>query len=40
VFAGRRYQYDGWIDTVSHEQNQDAPATLSFTVVSGPAQIL
>lgn len=39
VLAGKRYSYEGWIDSVDHEQNQDGPATVSFTVTAGPPTI-
>lgn len=38
-FAGRRYQYDGWIDTEDHEMSVDSASRVSCTVISGPAII-
>jgi hypothetical protein len=38
--AGKRYSWDGWIDTVEGSQSTDADAGLSYTVVAGPPQIL
>jgi len=36
VFAGKRYQWEGWIDQVGTEQSAEASASLSFTVKCGP----
>ena len=38
--AGKRLQFDGWIDSVESEQSNDAAASLTFTVVAGPPRIL
>lgn len=38
--AGKRLQFDGWIDNVESEQTTDAAASLTFTVVAGPPRIL
>lgn len=40
VFAGRRYQYDGWIDDVSHNNDTDAAAGIEYTVIAGKPSIL
>lgn len=40
VFAGRRYQYDGWIDQVSHNNDTDSASGVEFTVIAGPPQII
>lgn len=38
--AGKRLQFDGWIDSVESEQTTDAAASLTFSVVAGPPRIL
>lgn len=40
VWAGRTYQYDGYIDSVDTQQGTDSPASVSFTVVAGPPTIV
>lgn len=38
--AGKRYQYEGWIDDTEIEQSQDNAAGLTFTVIAGAPIIL
>lgn len=38
--AGQRYSYNGYIESVSEQGNVDNAASLSFTMMAGPAKIL
>lgn len=40
VFGGRRYQYDGWLEDVSHNNDTDAAAGCDFTVVAAAPKII
>lgn len=40
IFAGKRYQYDGWIDAASHNNDTDSASAVEFTVIAGPPQII
>ena len=40
LIAGKRYQFEGWIDTVDTSQGVNEMATLSFTVTAGPPLVL
>lgn len=40
AFAGKRYQYTGWIDSFDAETNTDNPAAANFVVMAGPARVL
>lgn len=39
VSAGRRYQFDGWIDSFDLSQSQDGPATFNISIIAGPPTI-
>ena len=36
LVAGKRLQFDGWIEDVEGEQSVDGPAGVTFTVTAGP----
>lgn len=36
-YAGKRYQYDGWIDSVDGEMSVENAASCSLTIMAGPA---
>ena len=38
--AGKRLQFDGWIDTVEGEQTTDGAASLTFTAAAAKPRIL
>lgn len=40
LFAGKRYQYNGWIDSDEHSNGSQESATFSFTVVAGKPTIV
>jgi len=40
LFAGKRYQYNGWIDSDEHTSGVQQSATFSFTVVAGQPEII
>lgn len=40
LFAGKRYQVEGWIDNVSANQGTEEDAGLSFTVIGGKPLVL
>lgn len=40
IQAGKRYQYDGWIDSVEQGNDTESDATFSFTMMAGPPRIL
>jgi hypothetical protein len=40
VFAGKRYQIEGWIDSVNLNQGTEEDAGLSFTVIGGKPLVL
>lgn len=40
LYAGRQYIYDGYIDVVDAQQGTDTPASISFSVVAKPPQII
>ncbi len=40
VFGAKRYQYRGWIDDVSHNNDTDSAASLEYTIVAGPPRII
>lgn len=39
VMAGRRYNFEGWIDSYEHSQSQDGPASFSFSIIAGPPSV-
>lgn len=40
TFAGKRYQWTGWVDSVDLDTNVDNPASANLVVMAGPARVL
>lgn len=40
LMAGRRYQFEGWIDNVDMNNGTNEAAGVSFTVIAGPPIVL
>lgn len=40
LYAGKRYRYNVWIDSVDVSSSVDGPATLSFTAIGGGPDIV
>lgn len=40
AFAGKRYQWTGWIDTVDLDTNVENPASANLEITAGPPRIL
>lgn len=40
VFGGKRYQYDGYIDTVNTSQDTESPATVEYTIAAAAPKII
>lgn len=40
AFAGKRYQWRGWIDSVDLETDNENPASANLSMTAGPATVL